>query len=191
MFLNFIYNNERVIKYIFQLSLSFFCAQIRNHFHWKIDLWHSLTGNWMNFCISCVIYDDRPGNKKLINMNWSDRRQHINLVFAQNSTFCACAGVCVWVVLKRCHKQWKLPQIYFFVDSLCIIGGYLTNHVCLFCYFDSCVWRPIWMFWFAQTTCYSFKREASEDTVPDKFHLTSVDNSYKIMIITYWPKLIP
>ena len=60
--------------------------------------------------LSCVIYDDRPGNKKTYQYELI-RLQPINLVFAQNSTFCARVG---GVVLKTCPLTVKTaPNIYF------------------------------------------------------------------------------
>lgn len=39
--------------------------------------------------------------------------------------------------IEKMPQTVKTASNIFFVDSLCIIGRYLTNHVCLFCYFDS------------------------------------------------------
>ena len=68
----------------------------------------------MSFCISRVIYDDRPGNKKTYQYELI-RLQPINLVFAQNSTFCACVDG-----LGGIENMPTNSENIFFVNSLCI-----------------------------------------------------------------------
>ena len=138
-----ILNQERLIKYIFQLRLSFLRPNQEPYSLENRSLTFANRQLYELLYLSCVIYDDRPGNKKTY------QYELIRQTPAHKSCFCskfnflrlrwrACVGG-----IEKMPQTVKTASNIFFVDSLCIIGGYLTNHVCLFCYFDSCVWRPI------------------------------------------------
>jgi len=111
-FIPHFYHNERLIKYIFRLRMSFLRLNQEPFSlgNWSLTFANLLIG-WTFVSLVWWYMVTGLANKKLINMNWSDRRQPINLVFAQNSTFCGHIGV--GGIENYTHTHWKQPQIYF------------------------------------------------------------------------------
>ena len=115
----------------------------------------------MNFCISLKwSMMTGAGNKKLINMNWSDSDQ----TSTHKSSFCL-----EFHILHLVLKTWPLKtlktasntflwthsvhkkQAHWQLEDILQIMSFLLLWF---------IFAPIWMFWFHQITCYSFETEA-------------------------------